>query len=210
MANQVLFVSETKLKAWTSVQDNVNPKDLTPYMYMTQDIRMQEMVGTNFYNALKDQVIANTVTTVNRNLLDEFIVPYLLPAMIYDMLPWFQFRMWNKGVLAGASDNTNAVPGTLKDIEILRNDILHNVNFYKERLRRELMINQSLYPDYLLNTPQQNIMPAVRPNYTNAFGLPNSRSKTMNQQYQSDINGFSGYYGGYYYENGVCRDCPNY
>jgi len=199
MANLALFVTETKIKAYTAVRANVNPAELTPFIYEAQDTQIQEILGTTFYDVLQAQIVGATVTAVNRNLIDNFIVPYLLPAALYLALPNFQYGLWNKGIIGGASEPTNSVAADMKVIELLRNDLDRQMAFRRERLRKELQTNRSLYPDYTLDATQ-NLSPANLKSYSTSMALYPSyrtRSKTMNQDYKFDINGS---------ENN-CNDC---
>lgn len=63
MATQnVLFISEEKLKSYTSIHQSVSPTDLTPYVLQAQDIYLQNYLGATFYQQLQDQVRAGIIS----------------------------------------------------------------------------------------------------------------------------------------------------
>jgi hypothetical protein len=70
---EVLFVSEEKLKSFTSINNNVSPLDLIPYVLSSQDIYLQNYIGATYYMQLKEQVRTNTVSVDNKFLLDNYI-----------------------------------------------------------------------------------------------------------------------------------------
>ena len=53
---EVLFISEEKLKSFTSINNNVSPLDLIPYVLTSQDIFLQNYIGATYYMQLKEQV----------------------------------------------------------------------------------------------------------------------------------------------------------
>ena len=58
----VLFISEARLKKLTAVHENVEPQEISPFVQQAQDIYIQEILGTKFYQALQDKITGNTIT----------------------------------------------------------------------------------------------------------------------------------------------------
>lgn len=180
MSKIVYLVSEEKIKAFTQIHENVRPKDILPFVLQAQDMYLQEAIGTLFYNSIKDEVEAGSVSAINAAFLDDFGAPYIMNAAIYLMLPWQWSKMRNKGVLKGTSEETDSID--LKDLTFLRETARTNMEFYRERLRRELQINMKLYPDWM-NAQQQNLQPNKKADYSRGMAIPRRGSKTMNQQF---------------------------
>ncbi len=188
MSNIVFFVSEVKLKSFTAIHYNVEPTDLMPYLAQVQDIHLQEVLGSNFYGTLKLEIINNVVTTANTALIDDFIAPFMLNATIYQYLPWSYAKLMNKGIISGASEPTNSKPIDLTDLKYLRDNARSTMEFYRERLRKELVINSAKYPDYTNYATQQNLPPGRRSDYSMGISIPRKGSKVMNQNFGSGIN----------------------
>ena len=49
----VLLVSEQRMKQWTSLDNNIRIDVLTPPILQAQDLYIQDTLGTPFYNRLK-------------------------------------------------------------------------------------------------------------------------------------------------------------
>ena len=67
MASTALFVSEQRFKAWTNVDANVRMQDISPYLIQSQDLYMQDTLGTKFYTRLKDGIINDNLTNDENN-----------------------------------------------------------------------------------------------------------------------------------------------
>jgi hypothetical protein len=76
--NEILFVSEEKLKAFTTINENVSPQLLIPYVLNAQNTYLVNLIGSTFQKDLALQVRTNTVTADNAYLLDEYIGPVVL------------------------------------------------------------------------------------------------------------------------------------
>jgi hypothetical protein len=78
MAN-VLLISETKLKSFTNINKNVDMDVLKAEIKIAQDIEIQTVLGTKFYNTLlsRGKSTGNTFTVVMRKHLSmTYIAPY--------------------------------------------------------------------------------------------------------------------------------------
>ena len=82
-AYNVLFISEEKLKSFTSIHQSVSPTDLVPYVMQSQDIYLQNYLGSTFYQELQFQIKANELSAPNRYLIDNYIGPMLCNYSMY-------------------------------------------------------------------------------------------------------------------------------
>ena len=92
MAN-VLFISEARLKALTAVHDNVQPNDIMPFVLQSQDIYIQDILGTTLYNNLKTAVSASTTTAAEQTLINDYLSPTLANYAIYLALPSLNYKV---------------------------------------------------------------------------------------------------------------------
>lgn len=182
MPNQVvLFVSEEKIKSFTSVNSNVSPDNLVPFIIDAQNIYLQEVLGSQFYADLKEEIADTNISDINKTLIDEFISPFVLNAALYQAIPFNYIRFREKGLLKGTSEESS--PADLKDVQFLRDIVRTNMEFYRERLRRQLTVFGYLYPAYISASLTQNMNPNKRKDYSRGMSIPRRGSKTMNQQY---------------------------
>ncbi len=71
----VLLISETKLKAFTNINKNVDMDVLKAEIQIAQDIHLQTILGTKFYDHLLNQVSStgNTFNADELTLVNEYI-----------------------------------------------------------------------------------------------------------------------------------------
>ena len=79
MAQQVLLVSEQRLKQWTQLDDNVRLNEITPHILQAQDIYIQNLIGTKLFTRLKAGVIADDLTADEDLLLNDYVCKTTMP-----------------------------------------------------------------------------------------------------------------------------------
>lgn len=157
-----LFISESRLKKLTAVHENLEPQELTPFVLQGQDVYVQELLGTKFYNSLKEKVIAGTTTTQEQNLLNDYIAPMLANYAVYLALPSFNYKMKNKSVLNPSAEEAQNTG--LSELKYLRESVKNTADFYRERSREFLIDNETDFPDYINYGTD-----GMRPNRLNAY-----------------------------------------
>jgi hypothetical protein len=157
----VKFISTEYLKQNTALQENVDDTLVTPYIIKAQDTHIQSILGTNYYNHLKDAVKTNTLTTRETTLLREFIQPAVSEWTFYEVIPHLNYKATNKAVSTQNSEYSN--PSSLDEIKYLRNSVRDMAEFYTKRLERELSLNQQYYP--LWANQNLNNLPINRKTY---------------------------------------------
>jgi hypothetical protein len=142
-----LFISENRLKRLTAVHANMEPEELTPFVLQAQDIYIQELLGTKFYNNLKTKVLSGTTNSSEQILLNNYIAPTLANYAVYMALPSFNYKMKNKAVLTPTAEEAQNVD--LSELKYLRESVKNTAEFYRERTREYLIDNETLFPDYV-------------------------------------------------------------
>lgn len=170
MAAGVLFVSETKLKAYTPINFNVSPKDLVPFIVQAQDIWLQNYLGTPLYNSIKSQISDDTVSDDNRYLLDNYIGNMLVNYALYHALPFLKYKVVNKSVLAPEAETA---PGaTLDEVKFLQAQVLNVAEVYAKRMIEYMRQNPTGYPLYINPTPLDGQMPDKTNPYFGGLVVP--------------------------------------
>ena len=103
MAN-VLLVSENKIKAFTNINKNVDIDAIRAEISLAQDIHLQNILGTKFYDHLLNQVSStgNTFSADELTLVNEYISPFLIQVAYFEMIPHLHYRSMNIGIVAPA------------------------------------------------------------------------------------------------------------
>lgn len=179
-----IFITEDYLKENTIINGNVDMKYLLANLKTVEDMYIHQILGTNLYRELNNQIIANTVTSANSVLIEEYIQPtmiyYLLSELPYDMV----YKWENKSIVKKSSDNS--VPIELNEIEKLASQKLKVAMFYAQRLSDFLCANKETYPAYATTTGEiDELKPrASMYNYGGIY-LGNKRSKSLREKYNN-------------------------
>jgi len=148
MAQQLaLLVSEEKLKSFTSINNNVSPLDLIPYILQSQDIVLQNYIGATYYIQLKNEVITNTVSADNQFLLDNYIGSALCNWGLFYALPFLKYKIFNKSVLSPTSENSESV--TLEELKFLMEQVRSAGETYIKRMIEWMVLHPGNYQAYV-------------------------------------------------------------
>ena len=169
MAN-VLLVSENKLKAFTNTNRNVDMDTIRAEIGIAQDIQLQPLLGTKFYDELLSKVSAtgNTFTAHELTLVNEYISPYLIQVSYYEMIPHLHYRTMNRGIVKGDMESATGVD--IETMKYLRTIQKQRSDFYMMRLQDYLIIGkgQGKFPAYL----NQNTMDGMLPDKSDKYNSP--------------------------------------
>jgi len=146
---EALFISEQRFKSYTAVDENVRLEDITNFILKAQAIYIQPILGTSFYNKFKNYVKNGGLYTENcdmYNLLNDYIAPALIEYSLYMMLPFIKYKIRAKGVLNGASEETESTD--LSELKYLQQHVLNTAEFFAARLVKELKDYPGRFPEY--------------------------------------------------------------
>ena len=146
MATAILL-SEQRLKQLTNLDDNIRVEEITPFILQAQDLYLQDRLGTKFFDRLKNGIIADDLNADEKALLNDYISQTLAHYALYLMLPGLKYKLVDKGILSGESEETGAT--TLDELKYLRQTTLDTAEFYDERLRERLCdLPSGTFPEY--------------------------------------------------------------
>ena len=106
MADTVLLVSEQRMKQWTALDNNIRIDVLTPSILNAQNVYTQQILGTRFYDRLKQGVINDDLTANESAFLKDYVGPSLMQYALYLLLPNLKYKLAEKGILNGTSEET--------------------------------------------------------------------------------------------------------
>jgi hypothetical protein len=200
----VLLVSETKLKAFTTLHQNTDMALLTPMIYLSQEIHLQPVIGTRGYNYYQDlvkqvQLSGGTMSQADRIMLDEYIAGVLTWAAYYEALPEVWARKSNKGIQVGSSEQSNAVD--LKTMQYYRDNAMGKYQFYLQRLLDRVQSYSGDYP-WFYSWSDKDGMPSQNEVYFGGIHFPNGfRKPPIKQSWYGNLPSYLGP------EYSGCIDC---
>jgi hypothetical protein len=205
MANKLL-ISENKLKAFTNVNKNVDMDTIRAEIGIAQDIHLQNLLGTLFYDHLLNQISAtgNTFNADETILVNDYIADYLIQTAYYEMIPHLHYRTMNRGIVKGDMESATGVD--IETMKYLRTIQKQRADFYMMRLQDYLITGrgQNKFPQYNTQSTIDGMLPSrsdkynspIYLNHTSRYGY--SLAQTMrNLQVYSDQAHY----------NPPCMDC---
>lgn len=148
----VLLISETTLKKYTVVNDNVDAAYITPSIVKAQEIGLQPLIGSVLYRKLCE--VADTPpderTEADQpyvDLINEYVTPYLCNKTTAEV-QWAVFaKIKNNGIVTSQDQQTQQM--SIGDCEYLRKKYDYDADFYGGRLTDYLKANTNTYPEYM-------------------------------------------------------------
>ena len=159
----VLLVSEQRMKQWTSLDNNIRIDVLTPSILQAQDLYIQDTLGTPFYRRLKEGVYNNDLTVNESLFLKDFVGPCLIQYALYLLLPSLKYKMVEKGILNGTSEETQ--PTTLDEMKYLREGAIDTAQFYNQRMLEFLLDNPGMFALYTNPGTRDGMLPNKKNTY---------------------------------------------
>ena len=203
----VLLISELKLKAFTNINKNVDMDVLKAEIQIAQDIDLQTILGTKFYDHLLAQVTStgNTFNANEKKLVDDYIQPFLIQQAYFQAMPNLQFRTMNRGIVQGEMESATSVD--IETFKYLRNIQKSRADFYMTRLMDYLLIGygQNQFPQYNSQSTKDGMIPDRTQKYMPGIVLRRTTRKGYNYN-DIGLNG-TPMYSELAHENPPCQDC---
>jgi hypothetical protein len=169
----VLLISETKLKNFTDIDPNVSSSVLLPFISVVQQTKLEYIIGARYYKDLLYGVSGNTLSQTDTNFLNYFAQPMLVWAAYAEALPSVFMRIKNNGIVTGAENTV-----TIKEMEYMQGRADDRSQFFEQRLIQELIFNSNLYPQVFTTTSNQGLFPHLGKAYFSGVQINNQNGDT--------------------------------
>lgn len=130
----------------TILGDNVEGKYIRQAIEVTQDLRLQGIIGTYLYQTLCSMVEDGNVTGYYKTLLDDYITPFLGNAVLADLTLKIAYKFRNEGVVTTTSENVSQP--TLTDVEAIKAQYENAASGYAELMKKWLAAHCNEIPEY--------------------------------------------------------------
>jgi hypothetical protein len=164
----ILLVSETKLKNFTDIDQNVTSAVLLPFIGVVQQTKLEYIIGRRYYVELLNQVQTSTLTTINNNFLQYFCQPLLIWAAYAECLPSIFMRIKNNGIVNGSEKTI-----TISEMQYMQTRADDRSQFFERRMIEEIIFNSSNYPAVFTYTSTDGMRPHLGKNYFSGLHLNN-------------------------------------
>lgn len=142
-----LLISEAKLKAFTDINNNLDPALIKSTIREAQIIHITRLLGSKLYDKIISDVDAGTLTGNYQTLVDDYVQDSLLYWAYYESLEAIYLRPRNNGLLQPqGGDNSLSVDMMVYDKK--RQSVKNKAEYFSERLVDFLCFNNNLFPEY--------------------------------------------------------------
>ena len=164
----ILLISENKLKNFTDIDPNVTTSVLLPFIQVVQQTKLEYIIGAKYYKALCYEVSGNTLSTTNYNFLTYFAQPMLIWSSYAEALPSIFMRIKNNGIITGAENTV-----TISEMNYMQKRADDRSQFFEQRMIQEIIFNSNLYPLCFNYTSNEGIFPHLGKQYFSGVHLTN-------------------------------------
>jgi hypothetical protein len=130
---------------------------------VSQNIEIQESLGTNLYQYIIDAVEDGTISSPSnanyKNLLDKYIQPALVGYALYRAVDNFMAKLMSVGTVQNRSEQGN--PIDFKLFLHIKTQAKQDAQFQDNLLRRHLIFKSGLYPEYNNGNLNEGQLPPI-------------------------------------------------
>jgi hypothetical protein len=145
-----LFISRDELVKFTALNGNIDTDNFVQWIKLAQDIHIQNYLGTDLFNKINADLVANTLSGNYLMLLNVYIKPMLIHWSMVEFLPFAAYTIANKGVYKHGSENSSNVDKS--EIDFLVEKERSIAQNYTRRFIDYMSFNNNLYPEYNTNS----------------------------------------------------------
>ena len=147
--NKILVISEDTIRTYSEISENVWGKSLLPAIRTAQDIELQGILGSCLYkkilSLIGDGSIQLDANIAYKDLLDEYVTPFMIEQVIADLIPIIGSKIANIGVYASSDEYVNNVPAD--EVDRLKYSHQVKADHYAKRMQTFLKANRQAFPE---------------------------------------------------------------
>jgi len=159
-----LFISRTDLVKNSILDGNVDTDKFIQFVKISQEIHIQNYLGTKLYNRISNDIISNNLSGDYLSLVNDYLQPMLIHYAMMDYLPFAAYQIKNGGVFKHNSENSETV--SKDEIDFLTKKQRDFAEYYTRRFIDYICFNSTKFPEYNNNT-ETDIYPDKNTNSSN-------------------------------------------
>lgn len=145
----VLFISEDTIRTNSELSDNIWGKSLLPAIRTAQEIYLIEFLGSCLYDKLIDLISSNTISNQEnvayKDLLDDYITPFMIERVVADLIPIVGSKIVNLGVMKTSDEYAQNVPAD--EVDRLAKLHIDKSCTYAKRMQTFLKGHREAFPE---------------------------------------------------------------
>ena len=160
---EALLISRNDIVKFTALNGNIDTDNFIQWIKVAQDIHIQNYLGTNLLEKIKNDIINNTLANPYLSLLTTYVKPMLIHWAMVEYLPFSAYTNANKGVFKHTSENATSVEKNEVDFLVEKERMI--AQNYTERFITYINFNNNLFPEYS-NNSNADMFPSTQNNFT--------------------------------------------
>ena len=145
-----LFISRTDLVKNSILDGNVDTDKFIQFIKIAQQIDIQNYLGTDLYNKISADIVANNLSGNYLSLVNDYIQPMLIHYAMMQYLPFAAYQIKNGGISKHTSENAESV--SKDEVDYLVNKERNFAEYYTRRLLAYISFHEDSFPEYNSNT----------------------------------------------------------
>ena len=145
-----LFITRTDLVRNSILDGNVDTDKFIHFVKIAQEIHVRNYLGTDLYNKISADIIADTLSGDYLTLVTTYVQPMLIHFAMVDYLPFAAYQVKNGGIFKHTSENSTSVDKGEVDYLVAKEREF--ADYYTRRFIDYMSFNQNLYPEYRSNS----------------------------------------------------------
>ena len=145
-----LFITRTDLVRNSILDGNVDTDKFIHFIKIAQEIHVRNYLGTDLYNKISADIIADTLSGNYLTLVTTYIQPMLIHFAMVDYLPFAAYQVKNGGIFKHTSENSTSVDKGEVDYLVAKEREF--ADYYTRRFVDYMSFNQNLFPEYRSNS----------------------------------------------------------
>lgn len=147
---ETLLVSESTIKAYTAINENVDSKLVYTTIRQVQDIDLDTIIGPALNNKLQELVRTGDIQISKyadyKYLLDNWITPYMCAKVQAEIQVYINYKFVNSGVIQNNDERRSNI--SFNEGRSLIEQYNNIANAYAQKLKNHLCCNSNKYPEY--------------------------------------------------------------
>lgn len=162
-----LFITRNDIIKNTPLQGAIDADALLPFVRVSQDKYLKNLLGTVLFDFLQDRITADTVSSLSsfyQDLLDDYIKNTLIWYSCVEYIPFSNIQFKSNGAVKQQSDQGVAPSKT--EVDYLKQIAQTNADYYALRLQNYLIAYSNNIPQYLESVGNQT---QIYPDQSNQY-----------------------------------------
>jgi hypothetical protein len=151
-----LFITRNDIIKNTPLQGAIDADALLPFVRVSQDKYLKNLLGTVLFDFLQDKITTDTVSSLSsyyQDLLDDYIKNTLIWYSCVEYIPFSNIQFKSNGAVKQQSEQ--GVAPTKSEVDYLKQIAQTNADYYALRLQNYLIAYSNNIPQYLESVGNQ-------------------------------------------------------